>query len=297
MLRSLLILLMLALPLPAAQAETVRFPGGDTPYDKRWDFVIALLELALAKTPEGNATGDRVERLPSQAQGRRVAELKAGNLDVAVAIGSRQLQQKPVLFIPVPLERGLLGWRLLLVNRESAARMKTVRTKAALQPFALGFVRTFADWPIMEANGLNLVPANDYKTLFSMLSARRMDYLSRGVGEIYAEYALQIDEGNTHVRIEPHLALHYRADWFFIVNPAKPQLARRIEQGLRLAIQDGSYDRLFAAHFGKLLTWARLDQRTVIELDNPDAPDLGTALPADWWWQPKAKHRVPPATP
>lgn len=283
--------LFLALSLTSAWGAEIRFPGGDAPDDKRWDFVLEILALALQKAP-GKDGPDEIVRLPAQMEARRVAELESGHLDVAVAIGSKALLQKPVIVIPLPLQRGMLGWRLLLANRGGAAKLAQVSSLAALRPLRLGFVRTFADYPAMQANGLTLVDSADYQGMFRMLAANRMDYLSRGVGEVFAEYDTLLAHAQSGIDIEPQLALHYRADWFFIVNPARPELAARIAHGLDIARSDGSYERAFEGSFGPLLARAKLESRRVIELANPAFPDLDDHIPADWWWHPEPAYHA-----
>ncbi|WP_374403676.1 substrate-binding periplasmic protein [Niveibacterium sp.] len=285
MLHRVLLLLAALFAMPAVAGD-IRFPGGDTPEDKRWDFVLEILALSLQKAPAGD-TPDRIVRLPAQMQARRIAELSSGHLDVAVAIGSRDLVRQPVIFIPLPLQRGLLGWRLLLANAEGARKLAHVQSLDDLRPLRMGFVRTFADYPVMLANQLRVVDGADYQGMFKMLKAGRMDYLSRGVGEIFAEHEALRERGNSTLVIEPRLALHYRADWFFVVNPARRDLAERITRGLEQARRDGSYERVFQQHFAPVLAQARLDQRRIIELANPDFPELDNQIPSNWWWMPE----------
>lgn len=291
MIRRLLLLLSLALLCTHARGADIRFPGGDTPEDKRWDFVLEVLALALQKAPADNKEADRIIRLPAQMQARRIAELSAGELDVAVAVGAKDLLEKPVIFIPLPLQRGMLGWRLLLANAEGAAKLSKVGSIEELRPLRLGFVRTFADYRAMLLNRLTVVDGADYQGMFRMLSAGRMDYLSRGVGEVFDEHASLVARGVKGIEIDPNLALHYRADWFFIVNPMRRDLAERITRGLELARLDGSYERAFQRHFGPIMARARLEERLVIELTNPDFPDLGAKVPPGWWWQPETRRR------
>ncbi|MCX9157732.1 hypothetical protein OPU71_16525 [Niveibacterium sp. 24ML] len=297
MVSRLILLLAAAIVCATAQGGEIRFPGGDTPEDKRWDFVLEILALALQKAPGKDNEADRIIRLPAQMQARRIAELSAGELDVAVAVGSKELQEKPVLFIPLPLQRGMLGWRLLMANAAGAAKLAKVNSIEELRPLRLGFVRTFADYPAMHMNRLTVIDGADYQGMFRMLSAGRMDYLSRGVGEVFDEHATLLARGVRGIEIDPHLALHYRADWFFIVSPRRRDLADRITRGLELARLDGSYERAFQRHFGPILARARLDERLVIELINPDFPDLGTKLPPGWWWQPEVRRRAGTAKP
>ncbi|MFD2448671.1 hypothetical protein ACFSQE_09730 [Vogesella fluminis] len=92
--------------------------------------------------------------------------------------------------------------------------------------------------------------------------------------------------------------LHYPAAEYFFVTPRKPYLAEHIWQGLLRAQADGSFNRLFHAHFDPLLRRARLSQRRVIELPNPML-DAVRLLPADspWWYRPLLAPGKMPAKP
>ena len=86
--------------------------------------------------------------------------------------------------------------------------------------------------------------------------------------------------------VHPTLAPHYPADMVFIVSPQRPELAARLEKGLRKSIQDGSRERLFQQHFGAVLERATLHKRTVIELQNPFLPESMDPSDKTLWWRP-----------
>jgi membrane-bound lytic murein transglycosylase MltF len=71
------------------------------------------------------------------------------------------------------------------------------------------------------------------------------------------------------LEVEPHLALHYFYDSYFMVNRNNTKLANALRDGFEKAIADGSFDKIFQQYFGERLRKARLETRTVIELRNP----------------------------
>lgn len=264
---------------PLALAEVVRFPGGTSPDDRRWDYLVKVLELALKKSA-GVGAEDIVERLSSQPQARRIIELKQNRLDVAFGIGSKALEKEDLIFLPYPLSRGVLGWRLLLMRSDAVEKAKKVKNLDDLNALRAGFGRSFADRQLMEDNGIQMVLGEDYRGLFTMLKQGKFDYFPRAISEVFNEYENLSPVEQNLIVIEPTLAMHYDADWYFIVNPAKPYLARRIESGLLQAWRDGSLDRLFWECHRADIKAARLDNRTVIFLVNDDLPSSN--LPKGW---------------
>jgi hypothetical protein len=51
-------------------------------------------------------------------------------------------------------------------------------------------------------------------------------------------------------------------------------------------VADGSFDALFARHFGKLLANLNLRQRVVIELENPSLPAWVPLKRKELWFDP-----------
>jgi Fic family protein len=58
---------------------------------------------------------------------------------------------------------------------------------------------------------------------------------------------------------------------FFFVSQSKPELAQRIERGLNIARQDGSFAALFEKYinFKDIEKALKLSERTVLKLNNP----------------------------
>lgn len=268
-----------------AVAQEVRFPGGVTEDDRRWDYITDLLQLVLDKT-SGRKEQTLLSRLPAMTEARRIAELQARRLDVAFGLASTKLENSGVYMIPIPLQKGLAGWRLLLVTPLSAPLFTEVKDLPSLQPLRGGFSSTFADFPVMLINGLNIIPGSVYLGLFEMLRRGRSDYFSRGVGEVYLEVASKQGGIKNSLLIQPSIALHYPADMVFIIDPKNPGLAARIEKGLRQAIKDGSRDRLFQQYFAADLERAAINNRTVIEMQNPFLPASIDVTDKSLWWRP-----------
>jgi hypothetical protein len=149
-----------------------------------------------------------------------------------------------VEFLPikVSLLKELNSYRLLLIRPEMQAEFSRVNTLNDLRKFSGGMNAQWADADIMEANGLPLVKAVGYESLFRMLAAKRFDYFSRGLYQIQTEVKFYPE---LHLAIEKELMLHYPNYVYFFVHKDNKALAQRLVAGLETAQRDGSFDALF----------------------------------------------------
>lgn len=273
--------LILAIAMSAAStARTVVYPRAETDVDERDRYPVQLLTLALRKA------GAEVDLKPHavfmlQVRALREVEQQSG-LDIVWTMTSREREQA-LLPIRIPIDRGLLGWRLLLVQPARAPAFAAMTRLDDLKPLRGG---QGADWPdtaILRDAGLQIDESARYGDLFQKLAAGRIDYFPRSVQEIWGELENHRAEGFV---VEPTLALHYPAAMYFFVNKRDTRLAAEIRKGLDIALRDGSFEALFAQNFGTVLQRSRLGQRRIIEMKNPLLPfetPLGdTAL----WYRP-----------
>jgi hypothetical protein len=192
-----------------------------------------------------------------------------GGIDVFWGPTTRKMEQN-YLAIRIPLDKGILGWRLLLINAHDRQLFDGVHSLMQLQSYSAGQAREWADTEILRANGLKVVGTEAYESMFDMLAAQRFDYFPRGIGEIWSEAK---SHAKLDLEVERHLVLHYPAYTYFFVSKSNTELARTIERGLRAAIADGSFDKLFEQFNGASIKRAHLNSRIVFELVNPLLPD------------------------
>lgn len=231
-------------------------------------------------------SGRQVEIEPSEQvmpQARALKELAAGGdqLELTWTVTNREREDllRPVR---VPLYRGLYGWRLLFVRRGEAARFAGVRELQDLTKFRL---LQGSDWPdtaVLRANGLQVDAAASFESLVKMLSLGRGDAFPRAVTEIAWErtqFAEQFD-------VEARLVLHYPSAEYFFVSPHNERLAELLERGMERLQSSGEHERLLLQLHGEALRAARLRERRVIELRNPDLPEATPLGRRELWWRP-----------
>ena len=260
------IILIMALTLGClcAQAEELFVPR----FNQRepWtEYIIELLTTALAKAP--GQTPDQLHWVDIHMnQDRAFSMLRSSqSLDVYWSMTSAAREQG-VLSVRIPLMKGLLGYRLLIIRKDSIDQLARVRTLADLKNISIGQGLDWPDTAIMSAAGLRIVTSSSYDTLYRMLKAGRFDGIALGANEIDDELAKQHDPAFV---IEKTITIAYPAPVFFFVTPRKKELATRIEKGLHIMLEDGSFNAIFDKRWSKSLLANNLKGRRVFELPNP----------------------------
>ena len=272
----LLLGLLVSCHVAALAGGVVRFPRPEFEGDHRYDYALQLLGLALGKVDAGY----RIRAVDvAMNQERQVAELEARRTIDVAPIPSSAEREARLLAVRIPINKGVLGWRIGLIRKGDEARFAHVQTLADLERIRLAQGQEWPDTRILEANGVPVITAPRYDGLFKMLEGARYDYFPRSVMEIWDEQARYPET----LQVEPHLALHYRYDAFYMVNRQDTALARDIRLGLERALADGSLDRLFLRYYGERLRKARLETRAVIELKNPLLTAGEGDNPAYWY--------------
>lgn len=253
-------------------------PQVESRNDLRAGFPLAVLELALERSGVPYALSESAT--PMQ-QGRALRALKQGRLLDVVWTVSTPERERGLRPVRIPIDRGLIGWRVLLVQADQLPRYASIRRIGDLAPYVAVQGHDWPDLAVLRANGLRTVANPTYEGLFAMLRYGRIDYLPRGAGEVRAELALL---GDGRIAIEPHLLLHYPLPLYFFVHADNERLARAIEDGLERAIADGSHAALFDAAYGGDIESLGLRTRTVIPLSNPQLPPATpVGRPALWF--------------
>jgi hypothetical protein len=250
--------------------KTVRYPGrAEEPGDLRGAFAADLLALVLAKSDEGF----RLEIVGGMNQPRRIQAAHEGLVDV-VTLPHHATAKSRLIPVRHPLQRGLLGVRVLLARPEMAERLMTVASVEELKrDYVMGYGATWLDREVMAGLGFRMEYGSRYTGLFEMLRAGRFDYLTRAVGELHAERQ-QPQLAGSGLVVVPGIALYYPLDHYFHVSPQRPALARSIQRGFQRALADGSYAALFERHYGEAMREIGLSERSIVHV-------LGYPVPRD----------------
>ncbi|MCD5328680.1 transporter substrate-binding domain-containing protein [Chromobacterium piscinae] len=273
---------MLCLCCLCARAEgvsiTYALVSGDS--DPHWPYIQALLQLACSEM------GQRCALLAARDmnQGRAMEQMQRpdSRVDLFWGMTSRERERK-LLTVRIPLDKGLIGWRVPLINADRPQLLKSVKTLPQLAAFRAGQGQDWPDTQILQHAGLPVLTSPDYPNLFSMLRQHRYDYFPRSVIEVRQE----LDSPNSKgLMLDPYLLLHYPTAFYFFVSPQRPELARMLQQGLEKGVRDGSFEQLFKAFNGDHLRELKLSGRAIIELPNPLLPEATPLARRELWFHP-----------
>jgi len=148
-----------------------------------------------------------------------------------------------------------------------------------LGQFVGGHGRLWGDLPLYAENDLDVVTSVHYDNLFKMLKEDRFDYFHRGINEIWGELGRYPND----FVVADDIMLYYPQPVYFFVSKHRPELAKKIEQGLMIALEDGSYKALFLTYYEYTITRANLDARKLIILKNPTVPAGSPPINTEWW--------------
>ncbi len=261
---------------PGAAAATVIYPLHLGAYDARYAYDWLVLRTALEKTVATHGPFE-MKQFTEAMSPRRVSQelaLPDGRINVMARAAVPEFEHD---FLPVriPIDKGLLGNRILLVRKEDLPRFAQVRSLQDLRKLRAGMGKGWADVAILAGAGLPVVEGTAQENLYTMLMAGRFDYFARGVDEIQwemREYGARFPR----MVIEPTLLLRYPLPrYIYLRRDAEGEaLARRLKAGLETMVQDGALDALFRQYKGPVIESLRLDRRRLLALPNAGLPDM-----------------------
>lgn len=225
-----------------------------------------VLELALAKTVATHGPY-RIKLVPVMPiTNRLLREIELGRVDITWMPYNINAPAQ-LMPIKIRLLKNLSDHRVFLIRADDQVRFSQVKTIEDLRRLRGGIGSHWPDRIVMEENGLPLVLSLSYFNLFKMLASNRFDYYSRGVHQVLPEVSAYADKG---LALERELLLRYENPVYFYVNKSNTLLAERLSLGLKIAVEDGSFDELF--HQFENFTWAeamlKQANRRVIPLSN-----------------------------
>lgn len=186
-------------------------------------------------------------------------------LDVVVSAVNAQLEARS-LPIYIPLDRGLLGFRVCFIHQDHQPEFELLGNKYDLvdKQLKIGLGVGWPDTKIMLANHVNVSAFDSTEMIFDALMAEQIDCYSRSVAEIQQENLL-----SQEIIIEQSVGFIYPLTDIIYVSNSAPALHAELSRGLALAIEDGSFDELISKHYGQVLSDMNFYFRNLIILENP----------------------------
>ncbi|MBW8891861.1 MAG: hypothetical protein JF617_06790 [Burkholderiales bacterium] len=215
---------------------------GSTP--KRDDYQFALLTLALDKTTKDYGPYELTRVVRSYSTSRLRREINRGEVVNVHAGPWRPLETSDdklperSLRVNVPIFKDLLGYRKLLIRRDDLDRFQRIGRADDLKELVVGQANGWVDVEIYRHNG----------------------------------YRASRPELAEQLMLLPDITVYFPLPIIFYVNIHEPRMAERLEAGLNLARQDGSFERLFKSSFAHELQLLRDGTHKRFVLANPFVP-------------------------
>ena len=253
-------------------AEPMRYihPPPEGNADVRLNYYWELLQAALEETtPKWGPFQITVS--PNVISAARAELLLAGSSDITITVRTTSTdREKTLQAVMIPLDKGLTGYRLFMTKAPTQQRLSQVRTLQDLKQFSIGQGINWIDGDILRNAGFNVVTGPNYDSLFAMLEANRFDLFSRGINEIGMEFNFASGR-YSYLTIEKSLMLYYPLPRYFFFSRTKDgeRLAHRVEEGLRLLLKNGKFDKRYQAFKRSILVDLQLAGRRIFRLDNP----------------------------
>ncbi|MGH1432415.1 MAG: hypothetical protein ACRBB4_15025 [Neptuniibacter sp.] len=253
--------------------QTVTYPiyFGDV---ERVQMHIDVLKLALAHSD--NEYEVKPHETADVSPSRAEKMVSRGQLDVMWS-ASDSLRESRVSIVPVPLDYGLLGFRLLMILEEKQPAFSEVDRLSDLQKFQALQVNEWVDTYILLNAGFD-VHLGHYENLPKMLAAKRGDFIPRSIREIRFDMVRWATDGNFVV--DQRSLLIYRQGDFFFVNKQNHKLHQDLKVGLERIYDNGKLKSLlsdFMEDEGVDIE-KEINKRVSFRLNNPYLTDAVKAI-------------------
>lgn len=240
-------------------------------------YQVRLLSAALSKVGVNHLLVPSPTPMLQERALRTIAANDGVDVFWSLTTPEREQQLRPVRF---PIDKGLYGWRLLLVK----AQPEELKIKGVADLQSLVFTQGH-DWPdttVLTRNGLQVVTSNNFASMVELVNMGRVDAFPRSTLEIWSE----IKQHGLSLSVEPSVVIHYPIALYYFFSKDQELLAQQVERGLELLRQSGEFEVMFQAEFGDALRHSKLDQRRIISLQNPFLPQLTPLDRPELWYQP-----------
>lgn len=232
-----------------------------------------VLEAALKATEQKLGAWELKEDLteyPLAADEASVFREKGFDIFGTVA-GNTKLADEKKILIPLPLMKGLLGYRVLIIRAADKAKFAAIKTPAQLQQLRMGIPSTWADAELFRQNGYKVEEKGSFDDLFTRLESNEFDYVTFGANEVTGVFSERAAKSGK-LLVDSSLLVFYPFPLVFYVNPDNKALAERVTLGLQTISSNGELDAIFNRYFAADLKAVNLPARTMISLKNPILP-------------------------
>jgi ABC-type amino acid transport substrate-binding protein len=255
--------------------------------DVRYVYHWEILRTALEKTKDKWGPY-RMVQSEFMTEQRQAFELKnaTGKLTVMYLSTTPEFE-KTLVPIRIPVDKNLGGYSVFLIRKEDRARFANIRSLDDLRKFRWGVGLGWIDVDILRSSHFKVVTGSSYEGLFEMLVQKRFDIFLRASVEVLDEYD-QRKKRLPDLYIEDNFIFYYPLPMYFWFPKTAEgrRLAARAEEGMRMMIADGTYDRIFDKYQRHKIMRLRLKERKIFRIPNPNVGPETPMFDQRLWFDP-----------
>jgi hypothetical protein len=273
---------------PAPDPMVYRYNAPESSLDVRYLYQWEILKTALDRT-EAKWGSYRMEPSEFMTEQRQIFEIKkaTGKLTV-MYLSTTPDFEKSLVPIRIPVDKNLGGYSVFLIRKEDRERFASVHSLDDLRRFTFGIGLGWIDVDILRKAGFKVITGSSYEGLFEMLVHRRFDIFLRAAVEVLDEYDLRKDM-LPDLYIEETFILYYPLPMYFWFPKTREgrRMAARAEEGMRMMIADGTYDRIFDRYQRQKIERLRLKSRRIFRIANPNVGPETPLRDKRLWFDPR----------
>jgi hypothetical protein len=263
-----------------AQEAALLHPTSDDPYySSRDKYFIEMLNAALRHIDQPPTL--RAKKMPAFKEGRSRVYLQNKRYDIHWLMTNSQLEEE-LHPVRIPLYKGLIGWRVFLIQEKDQAIFSNIQGLAELQQLSTAQGHDWPDVAILTNSNLRVYSSPSWNGLFEMLELGRIHYLPRSVIEITDELA---QHPTRHFTIERELILRYPAAYYYFLHKDQQELGQKIDAALLIMQGNGEFDAIFDRYFADKVDALDLHRRRHIIIENPNMHPDTPAYDSKRWFQ------------
>lgn len=260
-----LLLSLISLPSYSQSSQTVRYSYLLATSAQLNEFFLQQLDLALSKS-EGEFGSYELKQTRPMYQSAALSALKKRNkIDVVWTLSSkeREAHAKAVKF---DLLQGFNNYKVIVFSAKAEKAFKGINSLEDLTSMVGLQGHDWADTHFLRQKGLRLKSDFVFENLMNKVAESESLYYLSSV----LSYKTQLSAFANRMLAHEGLLLHYASPINFFVNKSNTQLAKRIEKGLAVAREDGSFQALFKAFLSENESFQALDidSRKILDLDD-----------------------------
>jgi hypothetical protein len=249
----------------------IQYTPLDSPTDKHMDFMLAILNLGLAKTQQQYGDFEikpvHIAQLPFNRGIQALRKNTYPNFFIVGDFSKHAEYGDDLIAVDFPADLGLLGYRVCFVDPQKKVAISKTTNLKELTKYTVGQGSNWDDVAILRNNGFDVTEAKNYLNLFKMVARGRVDLFCRSIGETQDEIKTYQEQAD--LTYDESFVLHYQLPWYFYFNRNSTEAVKRLQEGLVIAAHDGSLKQLYLTYQKENLDFLKLSQRRTFNLKTP----------------------------